>query len=77
MDANSTTFRHYSLFAGANQAVERAQDARHAAYLAAQVNPTKENFDKFLAADKAYEQAKADLDQVRGLRKHMHGTVLQ
>jgi hypothetical protein len=71
----NTTFRHHSLFILANKAVEEAQEARHAAYLAADANPSRENIKRFLEADKAFHQAEKNLKDVRGLKKYMHGTA--
>lgn len=66
----STSVRHYSLWAMACQAVTEAEAARNLAYNAADKEPTRENFERFLECDRAFKQAVEAREQVRLMRKY-------
>ena len=70
-----TTFRHHSLFIQADQKVFAAEQKRAAAHRAAEDNPNGANMKRFLEADAAFKEAVKERDQVRGMKKFMHGTV--
>lgn len=70
-----TTYKHHSLFIQANDAVRAAQEARDKAFRAADRHPSPENINRFLEADRAFQQAEKNRDLVQGSKKHMHNAV--